>query len=116
MKQFRVMGERSLHEQWIDLRQEGSVAEYRRQFIARAAPLEDVSEICLISKFVSGLRQEIRRELRLVGAMGMDQAMDLAQLVEDKLSPLHIRARAIEFCMELLHLKKKKIKLVCSPN
>ena len=79
----------------MDLRQEGFVVEYRQQFVARATPLEEVSEICLISKFVSGLQPEIRRELRLHRPMGMDQAMDLAQLMEDKLSPLHIRARAI---------------------
>ena len=88
------MGEGSLHKQWMNLRQKRSVVEYRRQFIARATPLEEVSMICLISKFVSGLWPEIRRELRLLRPIGMGQAMDLAQLVEDKLSPLHIRARA----------------------
>ena len=53
--------EGSLHEQWMELRQENTVAEYRRQFIARSAPLDEVSEVCFISKFVSGLKAEIRR-------------------------------------------------------
>ena len=61
LKQFRASVEGSLHEQWMDLRQEGSVVEYRRQFIARAAPLKEVLEICFVSKFISGLQLEIKR-------------------------------------------------------
>ena len=40
LKQFRAMAEGSLHEQWLDLRQEGTIVEYHRQFITCAAPLE----------------------------------------------------------------------------
>ena len=78
----------------MDLRQGRAVADYHRKFIAHAAPLEEVSEVCLLSKFVSGLRLDIRRELRLLRPVGLDQAMELAQLVEEKLSPSLIKARA----------------------
>ena len=56
----------SLYEQWMELRQENIVVEYRQQFIASSAPLDEVSKVCFISKFVSGLKAEIRRELRLL--------------------------------------------------
>ena len=71
LKQFRALVEGSLHEQWMDLRQEGSVSEYHWQFIARVAPLEEVLEICFVSKFISGLWPEIRRELRLLQPIGL---------------------------------------------
>ena len=57
-------------------------------------PLDEVYEVCFISKFVSGLKVEIRRELRLLRPVGLGQAMDLAQLIEDKLNPSSLKARA----------------------
>ena len=86
--------EGSLHEQWMELKQENTAAEYRQQFIARSTPLDEVSKVCFVSKFVSGLKAEIRRELRLLRPVGLGQAMDLAQLIEDKLSPSSLKARA----------------------
>ena len=71
LKQFRATMEGSLHEQWMDLKQNSTIAKNRRQFIARAAPLEEVSEVCFINKFVSGLRLEIQKELRLLGPVGL---------------------------------------------
>ena len=59
LKHFRATTEGTLNEQWMDLRQEGYVVEYRRQFIACIAPLYEISEVCLMSKFMSGLRPEI---------------------------------------------------------
>ena len=55
LRQFRAMTEGSLHEQWMELRQEGTIAHYHWQFIAHAASSEEVSEICLLNKFLSGL-------------------------------------------------------------
>ena len=46
-----------------------------------------MSEIFLLSKFLSGLRPDIQRELRLFRPVGLGKAMDLAQMIEDKLSP-----------------------------
>ena len=40
-----------------------------------------------MSKFLSELRPDIRRELRLFRHVGFGQAMDLTQMIEDKLSP-----------------------------
>ena len=94
LKQFRATIEESLLKQWMDLRQVSSIAKYCRKFIAQVAPLEDVYEICFVSKFVSGLGLEIRKELRLLRPGGLGQAMDLSQMIEDKLSPTHLRARA----------------------
>ena len=94
LKQFRTTVEGSLHEQWMELRQENTIAEYRRQFITRSAPLDEVSEVCFIRKFVSGLKADIKRELRLLRPIGQGQAMDLAQLIEDKLNPSSLKARA----------------------
>ena len=101
--------ERSLHEQWMDLRQEGSVAEYRQQFRARAAPLEEVSKICFVSKFISGLQPEVKKELRLLQPIGLGQAMDLAQIVEDKLSPSLIRTRASRTIVGHSQIRQRKL-------
>ena len=47
-----------------------------------------------MSKFMSGLRLEIGGELRLFQPVELGQAMDLAQMLEDKFGPLPIKAMA----------------------
>lgn len=61
------------------------MTEYRRSFIELIAPLENIPEPLALGQFINGLRPEVRSELRLHGAKSLDQAMDLALKVEDKL-------------------------------
>ena len=86
LRQFRSTHTGSLHEQWIALKQEGSVRDYRRRFIELAAPLDNIPEELALGTFVNGLRPEIRAELRILEPNNLGRAMDLAQRIEEKLN------------------------------
>ncbi|KAK0604231.1 hypothetical protein LWI29_013447 [Acer saccharum] len=59
LKQLRSTQEGSLHEQFLALRQQGTVKEYRRKFIEFLAPLDNVSDEITLSQFINGLNPEI---------------------------------------------------------
>lgn len=59
--------------------------DYRRNFIELLAPLERVPEEITKGQFLNGLKEEIKVEVRLLGPKNLDNAMDLALMVEDKL-------------------------------
>lgn len=86
LRHFRPISSGSLHEQWLTHQQSGTVVEYRRRFVELLAPLGGISEEVAKGKFVSGLKGEIKVELRLHGPLTLDQCMDLAVKIEDKLS------------------------------
>ena len=50
-----------------------------------SAPLETVSEEMALGNFIHGLRPEVRVELRILEPTNLGRAMDLAQLIEEKL-------------------------------
>ncbi|TXG60193.1 hypothetical protein EZV62_014766 [Acer yangbiense] len=85
LKQFRSTQEGSLHEQFLALRQQGTVKEYRRKFIEFLALLDNVSDEITLSQFINGLNPEIQNELRVLDPINLDRAMDLAQRIESKL-------------------------------
>lgn len=84
-RQFRSHTAGTLQEQWLANIQEGTVIEYRLKFIELLAPLENVPEEIALGQFVIGLREDIRAEVRLLGPISVDHAMELAIMVEDKL-------------------------------
>lgn len=84
-RQFRSSSAGSLQEQWLAHVQEGTLAEYRMKFIELIAPLEDIPEEIALGQFLTGLKEDVRTEVRLFGPISVDQAMDLAIMVEDKL-------------------------------
>ena len=67
---FRPTQEGSLCEQFLAMRQRGSVAEYRQEFEILATPLKGISEEVMESTFMNGLLPEIRAELRLLQPYG----------------------------------------------
>ena len=83
--QFRSTSTDTLHEQWLSNRQVGEVDEYRRRFIELLAPLEGVPEEIAMGQFINGLKEEIRAEIRLLGPITLDHAMELAAKIEEKL-------------------------------
>lgn len=85
LRHFRATGAESLCEQWLARSQTGDVVEYQRKFIELLAPLEGVSDQLATGKFLTGLSKEIRAEVRLLNPKTLDQAMDLALKVEEKL-------------------------------
>ncbi|XP_063950102.1 uncharacterized protein LOC135152878, partial [Daucus carota subsp. sativus] len=84
-RQFRSTATGTLQEQWLAHKQTGSVGDYRRKFIELLAPLDRVPEEIAKGQFLNGLKDEVRVEVRLLGPKNLDQAMDLAMMVEDKL-------------------------------
>lgn len=59
--------------------------DYRRKFIELLVPLERVPEEIAKGQFLNGLKEEIKVEVRLLGPKNLDNNMDLALMVEDKL-------------------------------
>lgn len=84
-RQFRSTATSTLHEQWLAHKQTGSVLEFRRKFIKLLAPLDRVPEEIAKGQFLSGLKEEVKVEVRLLGPKTLDQTIDLAMIVEDKL-------------------------------
>lgn len=85
LHQFRPTAACSLHEQWLNHSQTGDVVEYRRKFIELMAPLLGVPEEIAKGQYITGLREEIRAEVRLLGPRSLDHAMDLSIKVQEKL-------------------------------
>ena len=71
-------------EQFLAVRQQGTVAAYRREFEILATPLKGISEEVMESTFMNGLLPEIRAELRLLKPYGLGHLMEMAQRVEDR--------------------------------
>lgn len=84
-RQFRSQAVGTLQEQWLAHKEEGTVTEYRLRFIELLAPLENVSEELSMGQFLNGLREDIRAEVRLLGPLTVDHAVELAHMVEDKI-------------------------------
>lgn len=61
------------------------MGDYRRKFIEFLAPLERVPEEIATGQFLNGLKEEVKVEVRLLGPKNLDNAMDLALVVEDNL-------------------------------
>ena len=76
-------------EQWMSVKQEGGVEEYEKIFIQFASNLEEeVSESCLPANFIKVLEWKIQTELRLMDPANMDEALDWAVKIEEKLCAL----------------------------
>lgn len=84
LQQFRPLHSGTLCEQWLAVKQTGSVSEFKRQFIELAASLERMPENVLMGHFVNGLKEDIRVEVRMLGVYALEQAMELALKVEEK--------------------------------
>ncbi|KAF4394256.1 hypothetical protein F8388_005890 [Cannabis sativa] len=84
LNKFRNTSKGSLHEQFCLFRQEGSVEDYCEGFLELLAPLDDVSEVVVLSQFLSGLKKNIKEELRLFEPTTLNKAVDFAAKIENK--------------------------------
>lgn len=85
LRQFRPTSAGSLHEQWLDHYQTTDVVEYRRRFIELMAPLGGIPEEIAKGQYLTGLKEDVKAEVRLLGPRSLDHAMDLSVKVEEKL-------------------------------
>ncbi|XP_077223879.1 uncharacterized protein LOC143857336 [Tasmannia lanceolata] len=75
------------------LQQEGSVLDYQAQFEELSTKVYGLSDHFLKSRFVSGLKPEIRREVIAHQPYGLHQAIGLARLQEDKIAESRLMNR-----------------------
>ena len=75
LDRFRPSQDGSAHEELMSLKQEGSVVEFTAQFEMLSAPLKDMSDELLKGAFITGLREDIRAEVRLLGSRDMAHVM-----------------------------------------
>ncbi|XP_061340529.1 uncharacterized protein LOC133287007 [Gastrolobium bilobum] len=68
------------------LTQVTTVADYQSQFEKLANQVMGIDDVSLQSYFESGLKSEIRKEVRMHLPASLEQAIDLAKIVEDKLN------------------------------
>lgn len=52
------------------------MADYRRRFVEPLAPLKGVNEEVALGKFMSGLKHDMKAELRLHTPRSLDQGME----------------------------------------
>ncbi|KAJ9544173.1 hypothetical protein OSB04_023880 [Centaurea solstitialis] len=84
LRQFRSAAAGTLCEQFLAVKQEGSVEDFIRKFVELASPLEGIPEEVFLSQFVNGLEGMIRAELRLLSPTTLEEAMEVALKVEAK--------------------------------
>lgn len=66
------------------LKQVGPVQEYREQFEAMSAPLENALEEVLRGAFLNGLTKEVRCDVKLMHPKDLKELMNFAIQVEDR--------------------------------
>ncbi|XP_061370669.1 uncharacterized protein LOC133313296 [Gastrolobium bilobum] len=83
---FRPSKYRDLRGELSRLTQTSTVDEYQTQFEHLANQVIGIEDVTLQSNFESGLKPEIRKEVRMHLPETLEQAIDLAKLVEGKVS------------------------------
>jgi hypothetical protein len=68
----------------LNLKQKGSVMEYREKFEMLVAPIRREERVMLDSIFLNGLKEEIQAELKLFECQDLAELMDRALLLEEK--------------------------------
>ena len=83
-EQFRPTQEGSAYEQFLALRQIGSVDEYCCQFELLVVSLIDVPNPIQEGNFINGLKPEIKVEVRMAQPKGLGRIIDLAKRVKER--------------------------------
>ncbi|CAO2826251.1 unnamed protein product [Amaranthus hypochondriacus] len=86
LRHFRGRRGGSLMEKWLSVKQESDVEEYEKRFIQFASNIEEeYSEEFLLTHFIRGLDIFIQVELRLMELATMEEALEWAVMIEEKL-------------------------------
>ncbi|CAH9112200.1 unnamed protein product [Cuscuta europaea] len=70
-----------------NIRQSGSIQEYRQEFSRRVSRVHDWPEHCLLGVFINGLKEDLKADVRIHKPRTVYQAMSLALQFESKLGP-----------------------------
>ena len=82
LRYFRPLDQGSLCEQWLSVKQSGSVADYHKEFVEKVIAMGRVPEDIMLGSFVNGLNEWIKRELRLFEPTSLKKAMEWAQYLD----------------------------------
>ncbi|KAJ9552222.1 hypothetical protein OSB04_016267 [Centaurea solstitialis] len=82
LRQFRSLATGALCEQFLAVKQDGSVEDFIRRFVDLVSPLEGIPEEVFLSQFINGLWGTIRAEVRLHNPVTLEEAMEVALKVE----------------------------------
>ncbi|KAI0503975.1 hypothetical protein KFK09_014922 [Dendrobium nobile] len=83
LERFRISREVDFYHQFFELIHEGIVMDYRQMFEYPSSRLGRLSETVFEENFMKGLKPEIRVVVRLLRPRGLEEAMELAKMVED---------------------------------
>ncbi|CAM8908260.1 unnamed protein product [Rhodiola kirilowii] len=83
------------HEEFFALVQETDVSAYRDRFEALSSGLGGMTNEALMGNFMKGLKAQIREGVRVLRPKGLEEAMYLAQLVEDEKAAERSNQRAM---------------------
>lgn len=86
LSRFRSAHGETGEEKFLVLRQDGSVRKYRQWFELLAAPLSKISEALLEGHFIKWLKPEIKAELKVLKPKGLEEIMEAAQRIQDKIN------------------------------
>lgn len=79
------------YEHLCNIKQTGTVHDYRQKFAKRASCVHNWPEHCLLSMFLSGLKEEWKVDVRIQKPRSVCKAMSLALKFEGKADPKHNR-------------------------
>ena len=83
LERFQPSQEGGLYEQFLAIRQEGTVREYIGTFETLAAQLGGIPERGMEGTFIKGLKDELKASVRLLQPTGLNQAIKTALLVDE---------------------------------
>lgn len=83
LERFQQSQEGSVKEQFLDIRQEGTVREYVDKFEGFAGQLLGVPDDIMECTFIKGLKPEVRAEVRIAEPVSLEQAIRVAIKIDD---------------------------------
>lgn len=87
LEYFRPLDEGTLQEQWMSMVQTGTIAAYQTEFIEKANPIGKIERSMSMGSYLKGLKDDVRRELRVHGPITLKEAMIWSLRIDQKLHP-----------------------------
>ncbi|KAF7821313.1 Retrotransposable element Tf2 [Senna tora] len=84
IRRFHQSQQGNGYEILIAHKQTSIVGKYREKFELLSAPLKEASEEMLVGFYQSGLKEEVRAELRMTQAQSLIDVMDMSQKIEER--------------------------------
>lgn len=83
-KRFKPTRGGTILSQMLQLRQTGSISEYRDQFEELSAEVPHVTDDVLEELFLHGMKRSLREQVVRLSPVGMDEIIDMAKIIEEQ--------------------------------